>query len=413
MTAAAREPFDPTVISPALRRLVLPLLSFCTFSVIFNNLILGPVLRDIANDLDVSVGAAGLLLTAYAAAAALVAFFAAPLLDRFGRRRVILFSITTLAIGTFASAAAPNFWLLLACRALAGIGVAGLQPAVMAAVGDYFPYSERGRAMGWVVAANTVAGIVGVPVGAVLADVFSWRITFVMLGTITAAVGVVFATRFPRIEPAAAVQLRSDYRADYLSVLRNRFAVVLIVSNAMVSFAVFSWFTYMGPFLIDEFGLSTGELGPVLAAGSFGVLVGSFGGGRIADKIGKRPVIIAAGFGQALFTALVANVILGVGMAILLYFLWAVPGGARISGSMALTTEMLPEKRGTLMAINASGQQIGIMSGAAAGGLAVAIGGYGLAGLMSAAVGIASTLLVLWFVDERAATASRPASAEA
>ncbi|MES4792158.1 MAG: hypothetical protein C4321_03525, partial [Chloroflexota bacterium] len=138
------------------RTLVLALLSVASFAVVFNNLIITPILPEISEDFGVRVAVAGLL----------VAVFSGPFIDRVGRKPVVVAGMATLTVATVLSALAPGFVPLLAARALAGLGVACLTPAVFAAVGDLFSYEERGRAMSWVISANTSASIFGVPAGA-------------------------------------------------------------------------------------------------------------------------------------------------------------------------------------------------------------------------------------------------------
>lgn len=410
MTATA-EPAQPAAIDPlVLRRLVLPLLAFCSFTVVFNNLIITPVLPDIADDFDIGVGLAGMLITVYALSAGLVAFFAGPLIDRYGRRRVILVGISVIALATFASAIAPNFAALLACRAVAGLGVAGLQPAVFAAVGDYFPYNERGRAMGWIITANTAASVVGVPMGALIAQFLSWRLTFVLLGLVTSAVTFVMFTRFPSTERAPP-RLGATYRGDYAAIFRNRFAVALVLANLLGAMFWFAWITYMGAFFKHEFDLSTGQLAPVVATIGLGVLVGSNAGGRLADRTAKKPIVVISGFLVAGLIILETNVIIAVWFAALLNFLYAIPGGARFATSTAMTTELAPERRGTMMAINSSAQQLGIMSGAAIGGLTVAASGYAALGFVVAAISVLATIIVMLYVDEDAAIVAQPQAA--
>ncbi|MEJ5222088.1 MAG: MFS transporter, partial [Tepidiforma sp.] len=122
-----------------------------SFAVVFNNLIITPILPEISEDFGVRVAVAGLLVTAYAVTGGVAAVFSGPFLDRLGRKPVVVAGMATLTLATALSAAAPGFVPLLLARALAGLGVACLTPAVFAAVGDYFSYEERGRAMSWVI----------------------------------------------------------------------------------------------------------------------------------------------------------------------------------------------------------------------------------------------------------------------
>ena len=132
-------------------RVVLPVLMLAMFSTIFNLRVIGPILVDISTDFEVSVATAGSLAVAYALPFAIVALFIGPLSDKYGRRQMMSVGISAIALAAFGAMLAPSFVVLVIMRALAGFGGAILQPAVLAAVGDFFPYAQRGRAMSWVI----------------------------------------------------------------------------------------------------------------------------------------------------------------------------------------------------------------------------------------------------------------------
>lgn len=410
MTATA--PAVEQAPAPQSRRLIVGLLAFCSFTVVFNMLIITPLLKDIAEDFGVGVGVAGLLITVYALSAGIVSFFAAPLVDRLGRRRVLLYGISTVAVGTTLSATAPNLWVLMLFRVLAGLGVAALQPAVFAAVGDYFPYKERARAVGWIITANTAASVLGVPAGAVVAQFLSWRLTFVLLGAITGAAALLIARRFPRHEalPAAAAV---RYRADYAAIFRNHLAVAVLAANVLGFMSWFAWVTYMGAFFKDEFDVSTGALAPLVATTGLGILVGSVIGGRLSYRLGMKPLIVTGSLLAAPLIVVVSGLTFALWFAALMNFVYAVPGGIRFTGSNTLATEVSPERRGTFMAINASVQQFGIVIGSALGGLAVTVGGYAALGAFVGVTALMSGLVTIRYVDERAIVVPKPAPAGA
>lgn len=151
------------------------MLCVASFSVAFNNVIVTPVLADIAGDLGVRVAVAGLIVTAYAVVGSIAAIFSGPVMDRLGRKRVVVVGMLLLTAGSALSAVAPTFLVLVISRAIGGLGAACLTPAVFAAVGDYFAYEERAKAMSAVMSVNTAASIFGVPAGAALSGAVSWR----------------------------------------------------------------------------------------------------------------------------------------------------------------------------------------------------------------------------------------------
>ncbi len=190
---------------------------------LFSNLVVIPILSEISDDFGVSRGTSGLLASVYALVAAIGSLLVGPTIDRIGRRPVILVCLVIFAFASAMSAVAPTFWVLVASRALQGVGAAGLMSAVFAAVADYFPYNERGKAMAWVFTANTTAPIVALPISAVLADFVSWRINFAFLAVVSIISVIIILKKLPIEERKESKDGASEgYIDTLLAVVRHR-----------------------------------------------------------------------------------------------------------------------------------------------------------------------------------------------
>lgn len=393
-----------TTVHRQQRTLILALLCVASFAVVFNNLIITPILPDISDDLGVRVAVVGLLVTAYAIVGGVAAIFSGPFIDLLGRKPIVVSGMATLTVATFASAVAPNFATLAIARSLAGLGVACLTPAVFAAVGDLFAYEERGKAMSWVISANTSASIFGVPAGALLSGLVSWRWTFGVLGLLLVVFTWLIVTKLPGDSPreqanrGAAVR---DSASGIRSVVSDLSTMMAIFSNYLSTTYWFIFTIYMGAYFRDEFGLAKWALGAMTMIMGLGVLFGSNFGGRLSDRMGKRPIIVWCSGICAIFISLVtvASPVMSVAFAFL--FLFSLFSGARFASAQAVTTEMKPEMRGTVMALNASGQQWGIVTGSLIGGFVVDTWGYTGLGPASGVVALVSLVTYALFVDER------------
>jgi predicted MFS family arabinose efflux permease len=184
-------------------------------------------------------------------------------------------------------------------------------------------------------------------------------------------------------------------------VLRDLPTSAALGSNYLSTSYWFVFATYMGAYFYDVFGLAAWALGGLTMTMGLGVLLGSNAGGRLSDRVGKRPVILWSSLACAIFIALTttAAAVMAVGLAFL--FLFAVSGGARFASAQAIMTEMSPGDRGTVMALNASGQQFGIVTGSVVGGLALEVGGYTALGPTAAVLALVSMAMYGLFVQER------------
>lgn len=398
-----------TLLDPGKRTLVLGLLCVASFASVFNNLIIAPILPEISDDLGVRVAIGGLLVTAYAVVGGIAAFFSGPIIDRIGRKPVVVTGMSILTVATALSSIAPTFELLMAARALAGLGVACLTPAVFSAVGDYFSYQERGRAMSWVISANTSASIFGVPAGAVISDLLSWRLTFVLLGVLCTVFSALLFFKLPADPPKASAHT-GNALAAIPRVIRDVPTVMTIISSYLATSSWFVLTTYLAAYFHDEFGLASWALGGLTMVMGLGILIGSNFGGRISDSAGKRPVILISSAICAVFILLATTAAPHITVAFAFLLIFATANGARFASSQAIMTEMSPANRGTVMSLNASGQQFGIVTGSALGGLVLDAWGYTALGPTAAILATLSLVSYWLFVDERKLDADRLAS---
>jgi predicted MFS family arabinose efflux permease len=383
---------------------VLPVLCLSMFSAIFNLRVLGPILVDISQEFGITVAAAGQLAVAYATPFAISALFVGPLSDRYGRRRMILIGISTLALAALGATVAPTFGLLVVARVIAGLGGSMLQPAVLASVGDYFPYSERARAMSWVISATTLSTVLGVPVGTFLAGIFSWRWIFGLLGIILSIATVFVITLFPNGDEVIQEDLAGfvKYKDNFKKVLINRSAVATLASTCLFGMFWHSWNTYNGAFYIQTYSLSTEGFAPFVMIQGIGLFIGSYAGGIIGDRITKkRATVIAMIFGGLLMTQL-TTFIIALWITAAINVLMGFMSGIRFTAGNALATEQVPTARGTMMAMNSSAIQLGSVLGTLAGGILIdAFQGYTSLGLMLGTFGLLCAIVIQFFVKEQ------------
>jgi predicted MFS family arabinose efflux permease len=384
-------------------RVVLPVLMLTMFSTIFNLRVLGPILVDISVDFKISVATAGSLAVAYALPFAIAALFVGPLSDKYGRRRMMVIGISTLALAALGAMVAPSFIILMIMRSLAGFGAAVLQPAVLASVGDYFPYAQRGRAMSWVIVATTMSTVLGVPTGTFLAGIFTWRWIFGFLGIILIIATIFVVTQFPdgKQQTKQSAGSWEQYKSNFGEVFHNRSAMFTLLSTLFFGMFWQGWNTFSGAFFIQTFSLSTKDLAPIYMIQGLGVLIGSYIGGILGDRLTKKVVIVVALFIGGLIMTQITSLIIALWLTLAFVVLMAIGGGVRFAAGNALATEQVPEARGTMMAVNASANQLGNVIGSSTGSMLINIfGGYTPLGWAFGGFAMISSLLIKLFVKD-------------
>jgi len=157
---------------------ILVALWMMTFASTSQVLIISPILPRISEELAVREELLGTLIGAYGLMAGVFALVAGPVSDRIGRRRVLLVGTGWMAFALAAHGIANSYASLLAVRAASGAAGGILGGAAVAYVGDWFPYERRGWANGVVMSGFALGQVVGIPLGAVLAQRLGFRWPF-------------------------------------------------------------------------------------------------------------------------------------------------------------------------------------------------------------------------------------------
>jgi MFS family permease len=127
----------------------------------------------------------------------------ASLSDRYGRRPIYLFNIAGFALGSLLIALSPNFGMVLLGRAIQGLSAGGVTPTASAVVGDAFPPTERGKALGLIGATFGMAFLIGPPVASlILIFLKSWQWIFLLNLPVAVLILVLGARALPATAPA-------------------------------------------------------------------------------------------------------------------------------------------------------------------------------------------------------------------
>jgi len=386
-------------LTPQQRRTLLGVLGFLTFASVYANVVTVPVLVEIADEFGTTAGTAGLVAAAFGLPGIVVALIVGPYSDRLGRKRFLVAGGATMGVGTVLSGFAGTFELLIATRALAGVGASMIFPNVNATIGDTFPYRERGRAISTVIAMNTMAAIVGLPIAGIVAEATSWRVSVGAVGFLALAAAAALMPLLPADRPGLA-EIDRRARALYAQILASRSAVAAIASSLLGALFWFAWVTFFVVFFQRTFDLSLGVASTVALTMGLGVLIGSQVGGRLGDRVGHKRIVAATIVISGALLFLLTNAPLALAPAAGLNLLLSAVMGARFATNSALLTEQVPEARGTMLALSASVVSLGIVAGAAIGGVLVDGLGFWALGAFCAVVAAVSAIIVVRFVTE-------------
>ena len=244
------------------------------------------MLPQIAEGLDVSVSAVGLLISAYAIGVVIGAPTLTALGVRFTPRQTLIALMVLFTVGNLLSALAPGYGALVAARVFSALAHGSFFGVGAVAARRLVPKEKATQAISLMITGLTVANVVGVPLGTFVAQQLSWRVVFAAV----AGIGLVTIAGLLAWMPKVAGE-PTDLRSE-LSAFR-RGSVWLVLGTTMIGFAaLFSVYSYVSPILTELGGIPEGWVTPVLGLFGLGTTIGTLAGGRFGDRWGMSFVAV-------------------------------------------------------------------------------------------------------------------------
>ncbi|RUS48944.1 MFS transporter [Cohnella sp. AR92] len=248
------------------------------FAIGMTEFVIMGILPNVAEDLNVSISAAGQLITLYALGVAVGAPILTLLTQRIPQKRLLIFLMLLFIAGNGISVFAPNYAVLMGARVLTALthGTFFGVGAVIAA--NLVRPDKRAGAVSIMMAGLTIANILGVPLGTYIGQNMGWRASFgaIALMGVIALIGV--AILIPRLPLEKAIGIRQQVAA----LIHPKLLVFLLIC-ALGNAGLFAVFTYITPLLVDITGFAEHSVTWILVLFGIGVTVGNIIGGKLAD----------------------------------------------------------------------------------------------------------------------------------
>ena len=263
----------------------------------FDLLILGFMLSAISADLNLTPAQSGSLVTWTLIGAVVGGILFGALSDRYGRVRVLTWTIVLFAVFTGLCAIAQGYWDLLIYRTIAGIGLGGEFGIGMALAIEAWPAKHRAKAASYVALGWQVGVLAAALVTPVLLPHIGWRGMFVV-GIFPAFVAWYLRTRLH--EPEIFSQKQTELSTQKISKLESfkllikdkattKVSLGVVVLTSVQNFGYYGIMIWMPNFLSKQLGFSLTKSGLWTAVTVCGMMAGIWIFGRLADRIGRKP----------------------------------------------------------------------------------------------------------------------------
>ena len=345
----------------------------------------------IADDLGVSIPAAGLLISAYA----IGVMAGAPLMTlttgRVPRRALLIGLAAVFTIGNVLAAVSDGYAMLLFARIITSLNHGAFFGVGSIVAASLVPPQRQAGAVAAMFMGLTIANVVGVPLATWAGEHMGWRAAFwgiAALGLATIAALRLTLPALPAEDHGSAMaEVRVLARGPVLGAL----ALTVVGSSAM-----FTVFTYIVPILREVTHASLGFVTAMLVTYGLGLTIGNWLGGKFADRSVDRTLIVTL---ASLSLVLVAFAALmpHAGVSAVLIFLWGVASFALVPPLQVRVMTAAADAPNLASSVNIGAFNLGNALGAALGGGVIALDlGYptvALAGAATSAIGLGAVLL--------------------
>ncbi|MDA1099261.1 MAG: MFS transporter [Proteobacteria bacterium] len=368
-----------------------------TFAITASGVTRAPFLIDMARDLDVGLAVIANLFGLTSVAWGLASFGAGVGSDRLGRRPFLVGAPVALALALIGVANGQSFLAVASWATLAG-GCSGLFTGVsLAEVAGRVADRQRGRALGWIMAGQSLTLLVGVPLAAWIGAGIGWRgvnLCVAALAVISAL--AMFATTASVVRktagpggaaPASPPLLRTAFSATVVRLLCSVIAERVCFGLAAV---------YYATFLLQTYDIGLAALALPLAIFAAGNILGTILGGQLGDRVKNRMLafalaLLASGAVGLLLFGWQAGVWVSAGFGFAFMFFTALSRPSL----MAALANVPAEIRGTVMGLNSTAASVGWLGAAALGGWVLATVGFAGFGPLAAVLALIGAALAL------------------
>lgn len=350
----------------------------------------GPMgmLSSIAEDLDVSIPTAGMLISAYA----LGVVVGAPILTlgfaKISRRNLLLLAMSIFTLGNLVSAMADSYSTLLIGRIITSFNHGAFFGVGAVVATQLVEPDKRASALAAVFSGLTIANIGGVPLASYVGETIGWRMSFYGMAAIGLITLIALRLSLPKLASEGETSIR-----DELAVLTRGSVLFALTLTVVGASSMFTVFTYIVPILEDEALASTGFVTSMLVLYGFGLAVGNWLAGKFADRSLDGTLVVSM-LVSVLVLVVFATTMQSQWIAAPLIFIWGIVCFAIVPPLQALVVQEASDAPNLASSMNIAAFNLGNAAGAALGG-AVIYAGMGLPSVALAGAATSGTGLIL------------------
>ncbi len=364
---------DTSVLSKTFtsyQKIIIFLLAILQFTIVLDFMILAPLGDILMKSMNMSTKQFGTVVSAYAISACISGIFAAGFADKFDRKKLLLFFYAGFILGTYFCAISYNYETLFIARIITGLFGGVIGSISMAIITDIFSIHQRGKVMGFVQMAFGGSQILGIPIGLVLANYWSWHATFYMVLILSILLGIALVMKLNPLTEHLKLINNKNALQHLLQTIKKKDYRIGFLATALLSMGGFMIMPFSTAFIVNNIHIAQSQVAIIFFfTGIFSIIIMPIVG-KLSDKYDKLMI-----FGIGTIIAIVMVVIythlspVPIWLVIIVNIVLFIGIMSRMVPATALNSAV-PDAydRGAYMSINSSLQQF-------AGGIAALFSG--------------------------------------
>ncbi len=346
-------------------------LTLSAFAIGTTEFVIVGLIPTIAEQLNVSLPSAGLLVSLYALGVAIGAPVLTALTGKLPHKWLLVGLMALFTVGNLLAWQAPGYESLIVARILTGLAH-GVFFSVGSTIATGLVAKEKAAsAIAIMFSGLTVALVTGVPLGTWIGQVFGWRETFLVVSLLGLVAMVGSLLLVPGNLPKGAA---SSVR-EQLSVLTKKPLLLVYAKTALGYGGAFTAFTFLAPILQQVSGFSAGAVSLILLVYGVSVAVGNIWGGKLADRMGPLPALKLLFAGLAVVLLVLTFTAPHPVLAVLTVLVWGAFAFGNVPGLQVLVVKQAerhtPNAVDVASGLNIAAFNVGIALGSVVGGFVV------------------------------------------
>lgn len=342
------------------------LLTIVSFVVGMVELIIGGILDLVAEDLQISLGKTGLLISVFSIVFALMGPVLLSVTAKIERKKLMLFSLVIFLIGNLIAVISTTFSLLMTARIISAASGSLLVVLCVTIASNIVKQEYRARAIGVVFMGISASLVLGVPIGLMLGNAFGWKAPFVLILVLTLLSMVGVTLFMEKIQPKPAVPLRKQ-----LQTLKDRRVFSAQLTSLMFLTGHLTLYGYLTPFLKTTLGLSGSWVSIVYLIFGVAAVAGGGLGGIASDRFGTRPTILISIMVFAVAMFIIPFSTFSFPVFLIIMVIWSMLSWGITPAQQSYLIELAPASSDIQQSLNNSALHLGIALGSSVGAFVI------------------------------------------